>query len=88
MKNIVLIVHAQGANGILNAVRAGMESIEHGIFMTQECLEVMLEKGTYLLPTLATVNNIFHNLENGIPAFIMEKTIIFRERHHQSIKMF
>ena len=80
--------HAQGAAGILNAVRAGMDSIEHGIFMTQECLEEMIEKGTYLVPTLAAVNNIFLNRDNGIPAFIVEKTIRVRERHHQSIKMF
>ena len=80
--------HAQGAAGILNAVRAGMDSIEHGIFITQECLEAMLEKGTYLVPTLAAVNNIYLNRDNGIPAFIVEKTIRVRERHHQSIKMF
>ena len=80
--------HAQGAAGILNAVRAGMDSIEHGFFMTQECLEAMLEKGTYLVPTLAAINNIYLNRDNGIPAFIVEKTIRVRERHHQSIKMF
>ncbi len=80
--------HAQGTTGILNAVRAGMDSIEHGIFMTQECLEAMLEKGTYLVPTLAAVNNIYINRDNGIPDFIVEKTIRVRERHHQSIKMF
>jgi imidazolonepropionase-like amidohydrolase len=65
-----------------------MDSIEHGIFMTQECLEAMLEKGTYLVPTLAAVNNIYINRDNGIPDFIVEKTIRVRERHHQSIKMF
>jgi imidazolonepropionase-like amidohydrolase len=65
-----------------------MDSIEHGIFMTQECLEAMLERGTYLVPTLAAVNNIYLNRDNGIPEFIVEKTIRVRERHHQSIKMF
>ena len=80
--------HAQGAAGILNAVRAGMDSIEHGIFMTQECLEAMMERGTYLVPTLAAVNHIYINRNNGIPDFIVEKTIRVRERHHQSIKMF
>jgi imidazolonepropionase-like amidohydrolase len=65
-----------------------MDSIEHGIFMTQECLEAMLERGTYLVPTLAAVNNIYLNRDNGIPEFIVQKTIRVRERHHQSIKMF
>ena len=86
--NRICASHAQGAAGILNAVRAGIDSIEHGIFMTKECLEAMLEKGTYLVPTLAAVNNIFINRKNGIPNFIVEKTIRVRERHHQSIKMF
>jgi imidazolonepropionase-like amidohydrolase len=71
--NRTCAIHAQGTVGILNAVRAGMDSIEHGIFMTQECLEAMLEKGTYLMPTLAAVNNIFLNRDYGIPAFFVEK---------------
>ena len=80
--------HAQGAAGILNAVRAGMDSIEHGIFLNHECLETMLEKKTFLVPTLSAVNNIFINKDNGIPDFIVEKTLRIRERHHKSIKMF
>tara|TARA_B100000700_G_scaffold286328_1_gene341109 strand:- start:1634 stop:2818 length:1185 start_codon:yes stop_codon:yes gene_type:complete len=80
--------HAQGSAGILNAVRAGMDSIEHGIFLNQECVESMLEKGTFLVPTLSAVNNIFINKNNGIPDFIVEKTLRIRERHHQSVKSF
>ena len=80
--------HAQGSAGILNAVNAGMDSIEHGIFMTQESLESMLKHQTYLVPTLSAVNNIYLNRDNGIPEFIVEKTLRIRERHHQSIKMF
>ena len=80
--------HAQGSAGILNAVNAGMDSIEHGIFMTQECLEAMLKQQTYLVPTLSAVNNIYLNRDNGIPDFIVEKTLRIREHHHNSIKMF
>ena len=80
--------HAQGSAGILNAVNAGMDSIEHGIFMTQECLEAMLKKQTYLVPTLSAVNNIYLNRDHGIPDFIVEKTLRIREHHHNSIKMF
>ena len=80
--------HAQGAAGILNAVSAGIDSIEHGIFMNEKCIESMLEKGTFLVPTLSAVNNIYNNKNNGIPDFIVEKTLRIRERHHQSVKMF
>ena len=77
--NRTCAIHSQGTVGILNAVRAGMDPIEHGIFMTQECPEAMLEKGTYLMQTLAAVNNIFLNRDYGIPALIVKKTIRVRE---------
>ncbi len=80
--------HAQGSAGILNAVRAGMDSIEHGIFMTDECIEEMMRRGTYLVPTLAAVHNIYRNREKGIPDYVVEKTVRVRERHTQSIQMF
>ncbi len=80
--------HAQGAEGIMNAVNAGITSIEHGIFMDQECLDAMLERGTYLVPTLAAVKNIISNKDEGIPAFIVEKALRVYERHQDSFTMF
>ncbi len=50
--------HVQGTEGILNAVRVGIDSIEHGIFMNEQCVEEMLEAGTYLAPTIAALQNI------------------------------
>ena len=47
--------HAQGAEGILNAARGGVTSIEHGIFMNDECCREMLDRGTFLVPTLAAL---------------------------------
>ena len=65
--------HAQGTQGILNAVRAGIDSIEHGIFMDEQCLSEMLAAETYLVPTIAAVRNIVANADNGIPAYAVEK---------------
>ncbi len=45
--------HAHGAEGMKRAVMAGISSIEHGTFMTPEIMELMKEKGTYLVPTIA-----------------------------------
>jgi imidazolonepropionase-like amidohydrolase len=50
--------HAQGTQGIKNALIAGIDSIEHGIFLDDECIEMMLEQGTQLVPTLAIVDAI------------------------------
>ena len=49
---ILVMAHAQGAEGIKNAVRAGVRSIDHGIFLDDEGIELMLERGTWLVPTL------------------------------------
>ena len=45
--------HAHGDEGAAAAVRAGARSIEHGSFMTDSTLDLMKERGTYLVPTLA-----------------------------------
>jgi imidazolonepropionase-like amidohydrolase len=44
--------HAHGAEGMLRAVRAGVNSIEHGTYMTDEIMSLMKKKGTYMVPTL------------------------------------
>lgn len=80
--------HAQGAEGILNAVRAGIDSIEHGIFMDERCLEEMLAAGTYLVPTAAAVRNILANAGNGVPAYAVEKAARVAERHKLSFQMY
>lgn len=51
-QGIKVMAHAQGAEGIKNAVRAGIHSIEHGIYLDNECIDLMLERGTFLVPTL------------------------------------
>ena len=44
--------HAHGAEGAKYAIRAGVDSIEHGSFLDDEALRMMKERGTYLVPTL------------------------------------
>ncbi|HJP11484.1 MAG TPA: amidohydrolase family protein [Arenicellales bacterium] len=80
--------HAQGRDGILNAVRGGIDSIEHGIFMDQTCIEEMIEKNTYLVPTLAAINNILNNSGSGIPDYVVEKCERVAKAHRNSIQQF
>ncbi|WP_406315725.1 amidohydrolase family protein [Streptomyces sp. NBC_00118] len=47
--------HAQGTSGILNAIRGGVTSIEHGYGINDEALELAAERGTFVVPTLSTV---------------------------------
>ena len=46
--------HAHGPEGIKRATRAGVRSIEHGTFLDQESAELMLERGTWLVPTITS----------------------------------
>jgi len=80
--------HAQGSEGILNAVRAGIDSIEHGIFMTDECVSEMTARGTYLVPTLAAVKNILAHRDQGVPAYAVEKCERVTVEHVKSIRLF
>ncbi|MCX4774302.1 amidohydrolase family protein [Streptomyces sp. NBC_01260] len=48
--------HAQGRGGILNAVRGGVASVEHGYEIDDEAIDLMLERGTFLVPTLTTAH--------------------------------
>jgi imidazolonepropionase-like amidohydrolase len=49
--NMIVAVHAHGSEGMKRAVLAGVDSIEHGTFMTDEIIELMIERGTYWVPT-------------------------------------
>ena len=49
----VTAAHAHGAEGMERAVRAGISSIEHGTYMTTEIMDLMIEKGTYYVPTIS-----------------------------------
>lgn len=80
--------HAQGTEGILNAVRGGIDSIEHGIFMSEKCVEEMLERRTFLVPTLSALKNILAAADQGIPDYVLEKARRVSETHQRSIRMF
>ncbi len=83
--------HAQGALGILNAVRGGIDSIEHGIFMDEECCREMLDRGVWLVPTLAAVKNILAGYDGGdrsIPDYVIEKSRRVFDRHIAATQMY
>ncbi len=50
---MTVAVHAHGTEGMKRAVLAGVDSIEHGTYMTDEVMRLMKERGTYLVPTIS-----------------------------------
>jgi imidazolonepropionase-like amidohydrolase len=58
--------HAHGAEAAKRAVRAGVDSIEHGSFLDDEALDMMKQHGTYYVPTLMAVQGLQEQMEAGM----------------------
>ncbi len=67
--------HAHGEEGIVAAVRAGVKSIEHGTYASESTLQLMVERGTWLVPTLSSV------LSFGQPGDYADSRIFLRGQH-------
>lgn len=79
--------HAQGTEGIKNAIRAGVDSVEHGIFLDDEAISMMIEKGVVLVPTLVAPFYIVEmGEEAGIPSYAVEKSLMVMKSHFESFK--
>jgi len=78
--------HAQGNEGIKNAIRAGVDSIEHGFFLDDEAIQMMLDRGTWLCATLTPVHVILENADKGIPEEFVRKARYAYEHHLDSFK--
>jgi imidazolonepropionase-like amidohydrolase len=79
--------HAQGSEGIKNAVRAGIHSIEHGIYLDDEAIELILEHGTFVVPTLLAPIAVVEIAEatGMIPVYAVRKARETIEIHRDSI---
>jgi imidazolonepropionase-like amidohydrolase len=80
--------HAQSTVGIKSAVRAGVRSIEHGIYLDDEAIALMLEHGAYLVPTLVAPLGVIRAAEAGagIPEVAVIKARDVIEAHRDSFR--
>jgi imidazolonepropionase-like amidohydrolase len=81
-----VMAHAQATDGIKAAVRAGVRSIEHGIYLDDEAIAMMLEAGTWLVPTLIAPTSVLEAAKNGaqLPDGVVAKAEAVIEAHHAS----
>ncbi|MEX0782830.1 MAG: amidohydrolase family protein [Dehalococcoidia bacterium] len=82
----VVGAHAQAVDGIKNAVRAGVDSIEHGVWLDEEAVGLMLERGTYMVATLTAPFHIAHGASAGIPPYMVDKGQQVLEDHIASFR--
>jgi len=84
------MAHAQGTQGIKNALLAGVVSIEHGVYLTDELIELMLERDAFLVPTLIAPISVVEFSKGHpdlLPPMMAEKAVSVIERHKQSFRM-
>ncbi|HEY6411406.1 MAG TPA: amidohydrolase family protein [Ktedonobacteraceae bacterium] len=84
------MAHAQGTQGIKNALLAGVTSIEHGVYLTDELIDMMLKRGTYLVPTLMAplaVVEFSQDHPDLLPPMMAAKAIDVIGAHQKSFRM-
>lgn len=80
--------HAQGTAGVINALRAGVRTIEHGIYLDDEAIQLFLDTNAYLVPTLSAPQAVIRKGETGIsglPPQVIDKARRVAEDHHRSV---
>jgi imidazolonepropionase-like amidohydrolase len=79
--------HAIGTLGIKNALRAGVDSIEHGHMLDDEAIALFKERGVYLVPTLTAPTCILAHLEDGRqPQFVVDKAHVVSEAMLKNVR--
>ena len=81
--------HAQANRGIRTALECGVKSIEHGFYLDDYCIDLMIKNGCWLVPTLSIMHTsklYFENREGVLP-YLKEKTLKSYEAHYRSLEM-
>src|SRR2546429_2315586 len=83
------MAQAQGSQGIKNALLGGVASIEHGVYLTDELIDLMLKRNVYLVPTLVAplaVVEFAREHPDILPPMMAEKANGVIEAHKQSFR--
>jgi len=83
-RGLKVAAHALGTDGIRNAVQAGIDIIQHGVFLTEEIANTMAERGSVLCPTLAVYRTI---AQGDGPAYAVAKAAEVMEAHARSVQV-
>ncbi|HXB05368.1 MAG TPA: amidohydrolase family protein [Candidatus Angelobacter sp.] len=87
-QGLKVMAHAQANAGIKNALKAGVATIEHGIWLDGDAIEMMLDGGNALIPTLVAPQWVIRHAEAGkMPAYAANKAREVIKDHTASIRM-
>ena len=81
--------HAQATRGIKMALKNGVKCIEHGFYLDEECIELMVKNDCYLVTTLAIMHasKLYFQGKEGVLPYLKEKTEKSYEAHYRSLEM-
>ena len=77
--------HAHGEQSIRNAVRGGVDTVEHASFVTAELIAEMLERGTFIVPTLAVIHFVIESASEALGEETLQRAREVAEVHHANI---
>ena len=80
-----VMAHCHGARGIKNALRAGIDSIEHCTLVDDEGIELLVKTGAYIVPTFCIQEWIMEK-PVGIPDSMVRKELIIHDKHIENFK--
>lgn len=84
-----VMAHAQGTAGIRNALLAGVRTIEHGIYLDDETIQLMLDKDAWLVPTLIAPVAVVRAADlpgSSLPKAVVEKAKLVVETHRVNVR--
>ena len=84
-KHMTVAAHAEGRAGIHNAILAGVDSIEHGSYLSDEDIAAMKEQGTFLVTTLIAAWTIPEYGEGKLPQYMLDKAKAFINDYFENI---
>ena len=79
------MAHAQETQGIKNAILAGVDSVEHAVYLDDETIQMLLDTNTAIVPTMAAPWQMLQH-KDDIPAYMYDKASALWEAHQQSIR--
>ncbi len=79
--------HAHGAQGMKNAIRAGVHSIEHGTLLDDEAIALFLKHRTFLVPTLSAIQSGCEmGKQGGMPDYAVQKSIALGDEQRKTFR--
>ena len=79
--------HAHAATAVKNAVRAGIDSVEHAAYMDQEALELMDGHKIFYVPTIVAPLRTLEDKTGRVPGWIVKKVLSSKDRISNSVRM-